>query len=161
MNAGILPLVMICAAFGFALYATRAREAWIAIALMSATALLVSYLAKPASGSGETLLFGLWATTVVLSLLVHLSNGLRGAAVVILALIAGVWMGLASAELGGPRQAFMAVPVALLFLPAAWVRSRGYGIAIKVMSSWLVAISLLAAMVSLMPTPGYKQDHME
>jgi hypothetical protein len=29
------------------------------------------------------------------------------------------------------------------------------------MSSWIIAISLLAAMVSLTPTPGYQQDHME
>lgn len=161
MNAGILPLLMLCAALGFALYATPIRQAWIALAMLGGTALLLSVLIKPSSVWDKPLFLGLWATTAILAGLVHLRSGLRGPATLIAALIAGVWVGSIAGLAGEPRSALLSLPAALLFLPSAWVRSLGYGIAIKVVSSWLVAISLLAAMVSLTPTPGYQQDHME
>ena len=39
--------------------------------------------------------------------------------------------------------------------------SRGWGIAVKVVASWLAAVAILATMLSLVPTPGYMPDHME
>lgn len=161
MNAGILPLLMICAAMGFALYATPFRQAWTAFAILAGVALLTSFVAKPPTGWDKPLFLGLWGTTAILAGLVHVPGGLRGVAALVAALVAGMGLGLAATLAGGFRDVLFAIPAALLFLPSAWARKQGYGIAIKVMSSWIIAISLLAAMVSLTPTPGYQQDHME
>lgn len=158
MNAGVLPFLMLCTALGFALYATPLPQAFLAITILAGVAVLLSIFLLPPLTWEERLLLALWATTAVLAALVHLPTGLRGAAALSAALIAGVVLGLAA---GGPHHVLPTLPATLLFLPAGWVRRRGYGIAIKIMSSWLIAISVLAAMVSLTPTPGYKQDHME
>jgi hypothetical protein len=160
MNAGILPFLMICAAFGFAFYATPNREAWRAAAILAVSALVVQFLVSPVGIGDKVLFLGLWTVTASLAALVHLREGLRGGAGMIVALLAGTCLGM-TVKTGEAWHLLLALPVALLFLPSSWLRSLGYGVAIKVMSSWLIAISLLAAMVSLTPTPGYQQDHME
>lgn len=55
-----------------------------------------------------------------------------------------------------------ALPCVLVVLPAAWVVGRRQRIAIKVLSSWLIAVAVLAATLQFLPmTPGYLPDHMD
>ena len=49
----------------------------------------------------------------------------------------------------------------LLFAVGRPIVLRGWSIGLKVLASWLAAVAILATMVSLTPTPGYKPDHME
>ena len=52
--------------------------------------------------------------------------------------------------------------VAIVTLLAARVASRRVPIAPKVVSSWLIAVALLAVTLQLIPvTPGYLPDHLE
>jgi hypothetical protein len=39
--------------------------------------------------------------------------------------------------------------------------ARKWGIGIKVACSWLIAIAALEIGLNLVPTPGYKPDHMD
>ena len=55
----------------------------------------------------------------------------------------------------------MALPWVLVTVPAAWLIAHGRGIAVKIVSSWLIAIALLSAALPLTPTPGYEPDHLE
>jgi hypothetical protein len=50
----------------------------------------------------------------------------------------------------------------LVLLPAAWIVRSGAPIVLKVISSWLIAIAMLAATLAWLPvTPGYMPDHLE
>ena len=55
----------------------------------------------------------------------------------------------------------IALPCVLILLVGRPVVVGGWGIGVKVVASWLTAVAILATMVSLTPTPGYVQDHME
>jgi hypothetical protein len=55
-----------------------------------------------------------------------------------------------------------ALPCVLIFLPASWVAGRYGSIPVKVVSSWVIAVAVLAAALQLLPvTPGYLPDHLE
>lgn len=74
---------------------------------------------------------------------------------------AGLWCGLLVALGGSPSVLLEVAPWVLLCLPGAWLVKTGKGVAIKVVSSWLIAIAVLAAALSTVPLPGYMPDHME
>ena len=59
------------------------------------------------------------------------------------------------------RRLFSAPAKALIAIPANWLTQRKLDIIIKVVASWMIAIASLSLFVSLIPTPGYKPDHME
>ena len=55
-----------------------------------------------------------------------------------------------------------AAPCVLLAMPAAWLIGRKASIAVKVASSWLIAMAVLAALLPFLPvTPGYLPDHLD
>jgi hypothetical protein len=50
----------------------------------------------------------------------------------------------------------------LVAVPASWTVRRHDSIPVKVVSSWVIAIAVLAITLQLLPvTPGYLPDHME
>jgi hypothetical protein len=50
----------------------------------------------------------------------------------------------------------------LILLPAARVVSSYASTPVKVVSSWVIAVAILAATLQLIPvTPGYLPDHLE
>jgi len=73
----------------------------------------------------------------------------------------GLWTGAVTSVAGRERDLAIALPCVLLFLPGRPIVVRGWGIALKVLASWLTAVAILATMVSLTPMPGYVSDHME
>jgi hypothetical protein len=55
-----------------------------------------------------------------------------------------------------------ALPWALLVVPASLTVRWRLPVAIKVVSSWLIAVAALEATLQFLPvTPGYMPDHME
>jgi hypothetical protein len=49
-----------------------------------------------------------------------------------------------------------------LLLPARWIGHRHLSLLLKVVSSWLLAITALLAILQCLPvTPGYLPDHVE
>lgn len=86
--------------------------------------------------------------------------GLRGT--LALSMNAGLWSGSVLAIAGSPLDLLKALPCVLVFLPAAWLISRRLPIVVKVVSSWLIAVAILAATLQFLPvTPGYLPDHLD
>jgi hypothetical protein len=92
---------------------------------------------------------------------VHLPAGLPGRAALALAAVCGAAAGAVIGLVGGPADLGIALTAAVVIFPASWLVASGRGIAVKVVTSWLIAIAVLSAALPLTPTPGYAPDHME
>lgn len=160
MRGGALPPALLCAAVGLALsFAPRQARIW-AIALMAVAALAFTF-APISDAWRETVFLGCWLSAVLACASVHLPKGLPTTLAVVLGLNAGVWAGAVITVAGARPDLFVALPFLLLSIPGAWLVATGRGIAIKVVGSWIIAAALLAAVLPLVPTPGYMPDHME
>lgn len=160
MNGGTLPFLLMGITLSVFLSRVDRRLGWagLATAMLSA---VVSALVPFGAASTDTIYLGLWVSMIATAVLVYLPPARVARLTVIAAGNAGAWSG-ALAGLGGVRTALLiALPVALLFLPGQWMVARGHDVALKVVASWMIAIASLSLLVSLMPTPGYKPDHMQ
>ncbi len=93
---------------------------------------------------------------------VHIPAGPSRLLAIALAVNAGIWSGAVIAVAGSPLDLVKAAPCVLLAAPAGWLVRRRASIAVKVASSWLIAIAALAALLPFLPvTPGYLPDHMD
>lgn len=160
MNGGALPLMLMSAAVGLGLSYAPVRLAWLGVAGFALAALLVAFAPVP-QGAAKAIYLGFWLSAIAAASLVLLPRAAGARVALIAAINSGAWAGALTA-LGGSRAALVfAVPLTLIFLPARRFACGGRDIVLKVLSSWLIAISALAAFVSLVPTPGYEPDHME
>jgi hypothetical protein len=161
MRGGALPPALLCAALGLALaFAPREARAPSLLALMLTTT-AVSFAPIP-QGWLEAAFLACWVSVIAGAASVYLHDGVGPRAAVALSLNAGLWSG-AVVALGGSRlDLAKALPWALVVLPAGWMVRRRTSIALKVVSSWLIAVAVLAAMLQFLPvTPGYLPDHLE
>jgi len=161
MRGGALPPALLLAALAFALaHASPRARIWSLIALLGTLAVL-SQLALPDDWL-ETAFLGCWISTAATAAAVHLPRGPGLAGAILLSMNAGFWAQAVVALSGTPLDLFAALAVVLLILPAAWLVARGASIAVKVASSWLIAIAMLVAVLPFLPvTPGYLPDHLE
>lgn len=160
MNAGFLPLAILCAALGLAMAKTPLKMAAMAIALVIATSLL-SFAFMPTDKWETAALVALWVSAAVTAGLCYLPRGVNGLWLVVASVNAGIWVGAVAHSAGGIAGVASGLPLALLFLPAAWLLEKELAAAVKIMASWIVAVSVLAFMVAVSPVPGYAPDHME
>lgn len=160
MRGGALPPALICTALAFALAFAPRRALPPALALLLAGAAVGLALPLLPAWQDE-IFFGCWASVVVAALAVHLRGGVGTPLALVLAGNAGLWAGAVVAVAGTPGDLVRAVPFALLALPARWLIDHRGAIAVKVVSSWLIAVAILAATLPAVPTPGYMPDHME
>ena len=162
MRDAALPAALLCAAVGLAL-AFGTRRTW-AFGLGGLLAAAVAASALPWPGAWENMLFlGCWISVLLTAATVHLPGGVGPRLAAGLGANAGIWAGALVAIAGDPADLFLALPWSLLCLPAALLQARfRAGVALKVLASWLAAVALLAAALSVSPvTPGYEPDHME
>ncbi len=160
MNGGILPILLICATVGLALSLVGRRDAWLGVAAIVLSALVVSRIQFAPSAS-NIIFAGLFLSTIFTAVLVYLPRAWPRRWAIPVAVNAGGWTG-ALVSLSGMHNAlWLALPLCLLCVPGRWIDQRGLGIGLKVAASWMIAISSLALFVSLMPHPGYVPDHME
>lgn len=128
---------------------------------MLAAALATSCLRVPPDWD-DTVFLGCWVGVVAAAAAVHLPRGVGPRWAVPLSLNAGVWTGAVIAAAGMRSDLLKSLPLALLAYPGAWLVARKGSIIIKVMASWLIAVSVLALSLQWAPTtPGYKPDHMD
>ena len=160
MRGGFLPPAILCAALGIALSFIPLRKAMIAVALMAFAALSIWELSPPPRWI-EPIFVGCWLSVIGNALLVYRPERLPPSLFVIAAVNAGAWAGAVTAVSGRGGDLEIALPCVLLFIPGRAVVLLGWSIALKVLASWLTAVAILATMVALTPTPGYKPDHME
>ena len=160
MRGGTLPAALIFAALGFAL-AFAPRRIRTPALLAAAIAAAVLLLIPPGADYAEAVYFTCWACVIGAAASVHLPGGLPQPAAVALALACGAAAGAVIALAGNVPDLAAAAAAALVIVPASWLVGSGRGIAVKVVTSWLIAIALLAAALPLTPTPGYAPDHLE
>jgi hypothetical protein len=161
MRGGVVPAALLFAALGLALaFAPRKALAPSLLALL-VTLGAFTFLPVPHS-SLEGIFLGCWISVITTAACVHLIRGLSQWAAVTLSVNTGIWA-TAVISLSGPRLDLLrALPWVLIFFPATWIAARHGPIPVKVVSSWVIAIAVLAATLQLLPvTPGYLPDHME
>ncbi len=160
MNGGALPYVLMFVAAGLALSLLTSAVAWRSLSALWVSAVLVAMLA-PVNVPDGVLLAGFWLSMIAAAAAVLLGRGVAQPVAIGAAVNNGAWSGAlaAASDLRGAMT--IALPISLLFVAGRWFNHRGYGIALKVLSSWLIAVGALALFVSLVPTPGYELDHME
>ena len=160
MNGGMLPFLLMAAAIALTLSLVPWRWAIGGLVGFAICTIIAGALPIPQSAGG-LVIAGFWLSTVAAAALVLISPALPPTLAIAAAMNAGAWFG-GLANLSGTRLALpLAVPLTLFFVPGRWFMYRQRQIVLKVLASWLIAVSALATFVSLVPTPGYVPDHME
>lgn len=132
----------------------------IGVAMLAVASGALWWLAPPARWL-ETIYVGCWLSVIANALMVCLPVRLPPAIPIAAAAATGAWAGAVTAVSGRGPDLAIALPCVLLCVPGWLIVDRGWAIAVKVLASWLMAVAILATMVSLVPTPGYVPDHME
>ena len=157
----MLPPALLFVALGLAL-AFAPRRAWTpSLLVLLATLGAFSLLPVPQIWLDGAFL-GFWISVIATAASVHLARGLSPRAATALSLNAGVWASAVVSLSGSRLDLLKALPCVLIVLPASWVIGRHASIPVKVVSSWVIAVAVLAATLQLLPvTPGYLPDHLE
>lgn len=160
MRGGALPPALLSAALGLALAYAPPRVRYAGLAVFWVAAPLAAFISF-APNWIEAVFLACWAGVIAAAASVHLPRRLNLVAALALALVMAVLAGAVTALAGSVPALLIALPWALVTVPAAWLIARGWGIAVKIVSSWLIAIALLSAALPLTSTPGYEPDHLE
>lgn len=158
MRGGVLPAALLCFALGMVLAFAPGRTVVPALVLLCASAVATSLFA-PSRQWLEVAFLGCWLSVILLSTLVHWPREVPHWLALAAAADAGSWAGMVIAQEGRPTDLILALPCVLAALPARWLIGRGWGIALKVICSWLLAVALLASLLPTASTPGYMPDH--
>lgn len=160
MRDATLPAALVCVALGLSL-AFAPKRTWAAnLLVLATTSMIIALLGVPANWVDGVFL-GCWISVAATASGVHLPRAATTRASV-LSFNAGIWSGAAIALTGSPAGLLRTLPYVLACLPAAWIVGRRMPIVVKVVSSWLTAIAILAAILQCLPvTPGYAADHLE
>jgi hypothetical protein len=161
MRSGVLPSALLFAALGLALaFAPRSirRPSFLALLAGIGTSSVV-----PIPGTWtEGVFFGCWISVIATAVSVHLVRGVSRFGAVALALNAGIWAGAVGSLSAARLSVLLSLPCVLIVIVASWLVDRRNSVAVKVVSSWIIAVAALAATLQLLPvTPGYLPDHME
>jgi hypothetical protein len=157
---GILPPALLCIALALVLAFQSRRTIWAALLLLVATASLTLVLGFPPLWQ-DFAVWGCWASVIVSALSLQLPWRPSALVVAGLAVNAGLWAGAIIALNGRPSDLAIALLCALLAFPAAWLLKTPARLGVKIVAGWLVAVSILAAAIPFVKTPGYKADHVE
>jgi hypothetical protein len=161
MRGGILPPAILCTALGLALASAKRRSKVMGLVILATIATMTAFVPVPSSLTDAAFL-GCWISTVINSSSVHVQQKYRENFVLVLALNTGIWAG-AVISLSAPKvDLAAALPWTLCMFPAGWMLRRNQSIALKVVSSWLIAVAFLAATLQFLSvTPGYRPDHLD
>jgi hypothetical protein len=151
----------VATALGLALAFTP-RSDW----LRSVSALVVTTIAVAVSpvprGCLDYVFLGCWLSIAASAATVHLRGGLSATVAFALSLNSGLWSGAVIALAGSHLDLLKALSCVLVIFPAALSVRLRIPIVVKVVSSWLIAMAVLAATLQFLPvTPGYMPDHLD
>lgn len=157
ISAGLL-----LAALAFALAFLPRRIAAGGALLAGLAALAGTYL--PPAANLDLIYAGCWVSLVIAALGVYWPRALQRVPwlAAVLALDCGIWAGLVMASEPAAARPPWSLAALLLVIPASLCIERGWTIAPRVVTSWLLAVALLVgAIPHLVIHPGYVRDHME
>lgn len=160
MNSGPLPLLFLGLTLGLALSRVPRGLAWRSLLVVIVSALIASFVPVSADLSVKVEV-GLWISTILIGVAMFVPGRLVVRLAYVLALVAGLFLGLVASLSTGLLLLLPALLVVLVFIPLQAFSSKGSAIAAKVIASWMIAIGTLVLFASMVPTPGYRQDHME
>ncbi|TWB49473.1 hypothetical protein [Nitrospirillum viridazoti] len=158
MRSALPPLLLLYAALALSL-ASAPRRAWrLCLGLLALVAGVAATLPPPWH---DGVFVGCWisvAVTAAGGLVCRIDRPLAWG----LSVNAGLWSGALAAVTGAPLDLLAALPALALLPAAAWALGHLSFPAVRVMSSWLVAVAVLAVTLACLPvTPGYLPDHLE
>jgi hypothetical protein len=161
MRAGVAPAALLFMALGLALaFAPRSVRAPSLFVLCAASGAF-AFLPPPQAWL-ERAFLGCWLSVIATAATVYLAREMSLLAAVGLSLNAGIWASAVISLSGSRLDLLKALPCLLIVLPASWVVRRHAAIPVQVVSSWVIAVAVLAITLQLLPvTPGYLPDHME
>jgi hypothetical protein len=158
MRSALPPLLLLYAALALSLASAPRRDWWFNLAVLAVMASVAIALPPPWH---EGVFIGCWisvAVTAVAGLISRTDRHLAWG----LSFNAGLWSGALAAVTGARLDLLAALPGLALLPPAAWAIRHLSFPAVRVMSSWLVAVAVLAVTLACLPaTPGYLPDHLE
>ncbi len=161
MRGAILPAALLCAALGLMLGFVSTRVAAIGVAILVVVALVTSRVSVPVEMT-EGVFLACWGSAVAIVACVYFPRPVPDLVAWLLAGIAGVCAGLVITTEATTLDLAKALPGVLIVVPSALAVRMGQRIAPRVVASWLIAVSLLAAIIPLTTVhPGYVPDHME
>ncbi len=155
----MVPASMVFAALGLMLSFVPRRTAVACIALAIVLALAASRLQFGAiTNNVEKLLC--WAVIMVLAIVTYWPARMAFLITAAIAAAAGLVAGTAIPAAGPLSTIWQPILAVSVILPAAFTIERGYAVAPRVVVSWLVAVSVLAALLPyVVAHPGYVPDH--
>jgi hypothetical protein len=161
MRGGVVPPALLFMALGLAL-SSAPRSAWApSLCALLASLGIFTFVPVPRAWLEEVFL-GFWISVIATAASVHVAHGLKPRTALALSLNAGVWASAVVSLSGSRLDLLKALPCVLILFPTSWVVRRYHSIPIKVLSSWVIAVAVLAAALQLLPvTPGYLPDHLE
>jgi hypothetical protein len=161
LRGGALPPALLSAALGLAL-AFAPRRIWrLSLVTLAVTATALAMTAVP-RGWLNGVFLGCWLSVAASAASVYWPGALGPQRAIALAFNAGFWSGAVVAVSGSRLDLLKALPCVIALFPAALIISLRAPIVVKVVSSWLIAIAVLAATLQFLPvTPGYMPDHLD
>jgi hypothetical protein len=161
MRGGVVPPALLFLALGLALTFASPRVWAPSLLALLATLGAGAFVRLPQTWL-EGVFFSCWVSVIAAAASVHLRGGLKAWAAVALSLNTAVWASAVVSLSGSQLDLLKALPCVLIFLPASWVVGRYASIPVKVVSSWVIAVAVLAVTLQMLPvTPGYRPDHLE
>ena len=153
--------MLVSVALGLAL-ACAPRPVWRLSLVTFTVAATCLAIAPVPRGWLDRVFLGCWLSVAVSAATVHLPGGLRPRWALAASLNAGFWSGAVIALSGSRLDLLKALPCVLVLFPAALLIDLRATIGVKVVSSWLIAMAMLAATLQFQPvTPGYVPDHLD
>ncbi len=153
-------LLLACLAFALAFVPRRTAMA----ACGAAAAAVVATYFLLAIPPVELAFTGCWISLAISALSVYWPAAAQSRCWLCLffAANAGIWAGLVIKTESPPTALLPVIAVLLLIIPARYSVGRGWAIAPRVVTSWLLAVALLVgAIPHLIVHPGYVPDHRE
>jgi len=161
MRSGVLPAALLFAALGLALaFAPRSNWRSSLLALVASVGVF-NFVPVPHHWL-EGAFLGCWISVIATAGSVHLLRGPSPCVALALSLNAGLWSSAVVSLSASRLDLLLALPCVLIVWPAGWLVSRQRSIPLKVVSSWIIAVAVLAGTLQVLPvTPGYLPDHLD
>ena len=150
-------ILFIAAALSIAIAPTAYRLTGV-VALI-ASAVLAAVFTYPSEWQ-QPILAGSWLSIMICALAVYRRQDTSQGPSILLAVNAGIWAGAVTKNFGSEQDLLQILPLAALTFPAGWLAARRASIVLKVLASWLIAVTILMVALPMVATPGYVQDHM-
>lgn len=148
MRDGALPAMLLCLALGLLLAQASGRGRAAAAVALIMVAVPIGGLAWPIAWQG-LLLLSCWGMTLLLIGGVYVARAVPVSVAVAAALLGGVLAGAITSEVGRVGVLVVALLCVLVAWPGAWLIRRQQAIVVKVLASWLLAVAMLSAGVTL------------